>query len=184
MKNVVLPAFRLLIALTVLTGVIYPLAVTAVAQAFFPRQAGGSLIERAGRVVGSELVSQKFVSDRYFHSRPSAIDHNPLPSGGSNLGPTSKALKDRVDADRGRLGDGAPQDLMFTSASGLDPHLSPAGAFYQVERVAASRGLSAARVHDLVTEHIEGLSFGLLGEPRVNALVLNLALDRLAGEGP
>jgi K+-transporting ATPase ATPase C chain len=190
------PAVVLLLALTVITGLAYPLAITAVAGAIFPKQAEGSLIERDGKVVGSALIGQEFKSDRYFHGRPSATTapdpndstktvpapYNAANSGGSNLGPTSKALADRVKEDVEKLkaenpSMPVPVDLVTTSASGLDPDISPEGALFQVPRVAKARGLSEDRVRQLVTEHTEGRLGGLLGEPRVNVLALNLALD-------
>lgn len=168
-------AVRTFLVLTVLTGLIYPLVVTGIAQAAFPRQADGS----------PGLIGQPFAGPRYFWSRPSATTpaYNAAASGGSNLGPTNPALLARVKADMERIrtahpGKGEiPVDLVTTSASGLDPHISPAAAFYQVERVAAARGLDPAAVRKLVEEHVEGRTFGVLGEPRVNVLKLNLSLD-------
>jgi K+-transporting ATPase ATPase C chain len=190
------PAIILLLALTAITGLAYPLAVTAVAGAIFPKQAEGSLIERDGKVVGSALIGQEFKSDRYFHGRPSATTapdpndstktvpapYNAANSGGSNLGPTSKALNDRVKEDVEKLkaenpSQPVPVDLVTTSASGLDPDISPEGALFQVPRVAKARNLPEDRVRQLVTEHTEGRLGGLLGEPSVNVLTLNLALD-------
>jgi K+-transporting ATPase ATPase C chain len=184
MKNL-FTAIRIFLVLTVVTGVIYPLVVTGVAQAVFPRQANGSLIERDGKAVGSALIGQPFSGPRWFWGRPSATSptpYNAAASSGSNLGPTNPALLDRVQADVERIqkahpGKGpVPVDLVTTSASGLDPHISPAAAFYQVDRVAAARGLDPAAVRRLVAEHVEGRTFGVLGEPRVNVLELNLAL--------
>jgi potassium-transporting ATPase KdpC subunit len=190
------PAIILLLALTLITGLAYPLAITAVAGAIFPKQAEGSLIERDGKVVGSALIGQEFRSDRYFHGRPSATTapdpndstktvpapYNAANSGGSNLGPTSKALNDRVKEDVEKLkaenpSQAVPIDLVTTSASGLDPEISPEGALFQVPRVAKARNLPEDRVRQLVTENTQGRLAGLLGEPRVNVLALNLALD-------
>jgi K+-transporting ATPase ATPase C chain len=190
------PAIILLLALTLITGLAYPLAITAVAGAIFPKQAEGSLVERDGKVVGSALIGQEFKSDKYFHGRPSATvapdpndstrtvpaPYNAANSGGSNLGPTSKALADRVKGDVEKLkaenpSQAVPIDLVTTSASGLDPDISPEGALFQVPRVAKARNLSEDRVRELVTENTQGRLGSLLGEPRVNVLALNLALD-------
>jgi potassium-transporting ATPase KdpC subunit len=190
------PAIILLLALTLITGLAYPLAITAVAGAIFPKQAEGSLIERDGKVVGSALIGQEFKSDRYFHGRPSATvapdpndstktvpaPYNAANSGGSNLGPTSKALNDRVKEDVEKLkaenpSQAVPIDLVTTSASGLDPDISPEAALFQVPRVAKARNLPEDRVRELVTENTQGRLGGLLGEPSVNVLALNLALD-------
>jgi len=183
-------AFLVLIALTGVTGVAYPLAVTGLAQVLFPSQANGSLIVEDGRVRGSALIGQNFDDPRYFWSRPSATSpfpDNAAVSSGSNLGPLSDALRDAVKgrvealraADPGNTAP-VPVDLVTASGSGLDPHVSPAAAAYQAGRVARVRGLDRARVDALVAEHTEGRWLGLLGEPRVNVLRLNLALDRLA----
>ena len=187
------PALVVFGLLTILTGVIYPLAITAIAQMFFRSQAKGSLIEKDGKVVGSSLIGQPFDSPRYFWARPSATGpapYNAASSTGSNLGPTNPALLDaikgRVQAVRQAHPDQAgpvPADLVTASASGLDPHISPAAAEYQVSRVAQGRGLLPDAVRRLVADHTEGRTLGLLGEPRVNVLELNLALDEADGAG-
>jgi len=179
------PAIMLTVVMTALTGVAYPYAVTGVAQVAFPSQANGSLIERDGKVIGSSLIGQTFAGDQYFHGRPSAAGngYDATSSGGSNLGPTSKALIDRVTAsvkDLQKTSDQPiPVDLVTTSGSGLDPDITPAGATYQVARVAKARGLSAEQVQGLVDDQIQGRQLGFVGEPHVNVLSLNLALDQL-----
>ena len=172
----------ILLLMTVLTGLAYPLAMVGAAGAIFPAEAAGSLIVRDGKVVGANLIGQNFAEDRYFHGRPSATGDKPYDaanSSGSNLGPTSKALIERVRGDVDKLGKGVPVDLVTTSASGLDPHVSPAAAAWQVPRVAKARGLQESDVQGLVAQYTHGRELGVLGEPRVNVLQLNLALDAL-----
>src|SRR5271169_325603 len=193
------PAILVLVILTLITGLAYPLAMTAIAGAIFPKQAEGSLIEKDGKVVGSALIGQEFKDDKYFHGRPSATTapdpndatktvpapYNAANSGGSNLGPTSKALNDRVKEDVDKLkaenaNSAVPIDLVTTSASGLDPDISPEGALFQVPRVAKARNMPEDRLRELVAQNTSGRLIGLLGEPKVNVLALNLALDAAA----
>src|SRR6202167_3279654 len=194
------PAIIILLALTLITGLAYPLAMTGIAQAIFPSQAQGSLIERDGTVVGSEFIGQQFTADKYFHGRPSATTapdpndstktvpapYNAANSGGSNLGPSNKALIDRVQGDIDTLkkenpSASIPIDLVTTSASGLDPDISPEAALFQVPRIAKVRNLPEDRVRQLVADHTEGRLLGFLGEPRVYVLQLNIALEHMAG---
>ena len=191
------PAIILLLGLTLITGLIYPLAMTAIAGVIFPKQAQGSLIEKDGKVVGSALIGQEFKDDKYFHGRPSATTapdpndstktvpapYNAANSGGSNLGPTSKALADRMKEDVEKLkaensSQSVPVDLVTTSGSGLDPDISPEAALFQVPRVAKARSMSENKVRDIIAKNTQGRFLGLLGEPRVNVLQLNLALDQ------
>ncbi|THD71453.1 MAG: K(+)-transporting ATPase subunit C [Bradyrhizobium sp.] len=195
------PAILILIALTLITGLAYPLAMTAIAGVIFPKQAQGSLIEKNGVVVGSALIGQEFKDDKYFHSRPSATTapdpadatktvpapYNAANSGGSNLGPTSKALNDRIKEDVDKLkaenpSVPVPVDLVTTSGSGLDPDISPEAALFQLPRVAKARNMPEDRVRQLVTQNTAGRLAGLFGEPRVNVLALNLALDAAASK--
>jgi K+-transporting ATPase ATPase C chain len=197
MLREVRPAIILVVVLTLITGLIYPLFMTGLAEVIFPHQAQGSLIEKDGKVIGSALIGQVFASDRYFHGRPSATNtpdpkdptktidapYNAVNSSGSNLGPTSKALVDRVKSDVDKLKTENPTtpvpiDLVTTSGSGLDPDISPEAALFQVPRVAKARNIAEERVRQLVQEHTDGRLLGLLGEPRVNVLLLNLALDQ------
>jgi K+-transporting ATPase ATPase C chain len=195
------PAIVVLVALTLITGLVYPLAMTGIAQVIFPYQANGSMIERNGKVIGSELIGQNFTSDKYFHGRPSATTapdpkdptktipapYNATNSGGSNLAPSNKALIERVKGDLAKLqkqnpGSPVPIDLVTTSASGLDPDISPEAALFQVPRIAKARNLPEDRLRQLVDDNTDDRLLDFLGEPRVNVLKLNLALDRLAAK--
>jgi len=195
------PAILILVLLTLITGLAYPLAMTAIAGVIFPKQAQGSLIERDGKVIGSSLIGQEFKDDKYFHGRPSATSapdpadstktvpapYNAANSGGSNLGPTSKALNDRIKDDVEKLKAenptaAVPVDLVTTSGSGLDPDISPEAALFQVPRVAKVRNMPEGQVRQLVTANSQGRLGGLIGEPRVNVLALNLALDRASAK--
>jgi potassium-transporting ATPase KdpC subunit len=195
------PAIVLIIALTVITGLFYPLAMTGISEVIFPKQAQGSLIEKDGKVIGSALIGQQFADEKYFYGRPSATNapdpndstktvdapYNATNSMGSNLGPTNKALIDRVKGDVDKLKQDNPNaqvpiDLVTTSASGLDPDISPEAALFQVPRVAKARNMPEDRVKALVQDHVEGRTLGLLGEPRVNVLALNMALDQAAAK--
>jgi K+-transporting ATPase ATPase C chain len=190
------PAIVLVVILTLITGLVYPLAMTGIAEVIFPKQSQGSMVEADGKVVGSALIGQEFTSDKYFHGRPSATTapdpndstktvpapYNAANSGGSNLGPTNKALIDRVKADVDKLkaenpSAPVPIDLVTTTGGGLDPHITPEAALFQVPRVAKARNLPEDRLRELVNAHVEGRLLGLLGEPRVNVLALNMALD-------
>ena len=200
MLNQLRPALVILVLLTVLTGLAYPFAITGLAGVLFPSQAGGSLVTSNGKIVGSALIGQSFTSDKYFHGRPSATTapdpkdasktipapYNAANSSGSNLGPTNKALLDRIKEDTAKLkaenpNAPVPQDLVTTSGSGLDPDITPEAAFFQVPRVAKARNIPEDKLHDLVSNLVEGRIMGIIGEPKVNVLALNIALDRLTG---
>jgi len=186
------PALKIFLALTVLTGIVYPLAITGISHRAFPHKAQGSLVNVNGQEVGSVLIGQKFTGPGYFWPRPSAVDYNPLPSGGSNLGPISATLKSQVDQRRdalasalGKSAADIPPDLLFASGSGLDPHISPPAAFFQINRVAQARNLDSAdrkKLRSLVTSRIEKPDWYFLGQPRVNVLLLNIAVDTAFGE--
>jgi K+-transporting ATPase ATPase C chain len=198
MLNQIRPAIVMIVLLTLITGIIYPFAITGIGQVAFPAQANGSLIEKDGKVIGSSLIGQNFTGDKYFHGRPSAttetdpndstktvsVPYAADNSTASNLGPTSKALMDRVKGDvdtlKAQSDKPVPVDLVTTSGSGLDPDITPAAAEFQIARVAKARGLSPDALHDLVMRNTEGRTFGVLGEARVNVLKLNLALDAAA----
>jgi K+-transporting ATPase ATPase C chain len=174
------PAIVLIAFFTLLTGVAYPLAMTGIAQGVFPAAANGSLIEKDGTVIGSSLIGQTFEGERYFHGRPSAVSYDASTSSGSNYGPSSTALLDQIkERATAYGGSDVPADLLTASGSGLDPDLSPAGALAQAARVATARGMPEAQVRDLVATHTQERDLGILGEPRVNVLALNLALDTL-----
>jgi len=197
MLKEVRPALVFIVALTVITGFVYPLVMTGIAGAIFPYQAQGSLIAKDGKVIGSELIGQQFATDTYFHGRPSAtlgpdpsdpskttaVPYNAANSMGSNLGPTNKALIERVTSDAEKLKQEnpsaqVPTDMVTTSGSGLDPDITPDAAYFQVPRIAKARNLPENEVSQLVADHIQGRTLGIFGEPRVNVLALNLALDR------
>jgi len=192
--KIVIQALKLFLLLTAITGIIYPLVITALGQIAFPNKANGSLVRKDGRIVGSSLLAQKFASEKYFWPRPSAVDYNPLPSGGSNQGMISALLDSTVKERRKFLIEADPRsanvppDLLFASGSGLDPHVSPEAALYQVDRIARARQLDNEQrksLTNLVQNQIEQPMFGILGQPRVNVLELNLALDLAPiGNGP
>jgi potassium-transporting ATPase KdpC subunit len=186
MKKELILALRFTLVTTLVFGIIYPLGVTGLSKMLFPKQAAGSLIEKNGRTIGSKLIGQSFTSDKYFHSRPSAAGtgYDASASGPSNLAPTNQALVDRVKADVAKLqqenpGAAIPADLVTASGSGLDPEISPAGAEFQIPRVAKARGISVDSVRALVARHTQARTWGIFGEPRVNVLELNLDLDSL-----
>ncbi len=190
MKQILVPAILITLVLTVLTGIVYPLVVTGLAQTLFRHQANGSLIQANGKIIGSELIGQKFASPDYFHGRPSAAGdgYDAANSGATNFGPTNEALAKRVREDIKKFREEnptyarpIPADLLTTSASGLDPHISPASAFAQVDRVAKNRGVAPEIVRRIVERHVEGRQLGIFGEPRVNVLALNVDLDKSLG---
>jgi len=177
--KIVIQSLRIYIVLTLLTGILYPLAMTGIAQLLFPKQANGSKIVENGKLIGSDLLAQKFESPRYFWPRPSAADYATVASGASNKGPTSADLKKSIDEQRKKFGNDAPVDLLTASGSGLDPHISPEAARSQIARVADARKMSIQQISSLVDQTMEPPQFGFLGEPRVNVLRLNQALDQL-----
>lgn len=187
MHSVWRTSIRFTLVATAIFGIAYPLAITGIASVLFPHQAGGSLIPKDGKIIGSELLAQSFISDRYFHPRPSAAGngYDPTSSGASNLAQSNKKLADRIQGDIDKLakenpGKPVPIDLVTTSGSGLDPDITPDAAYYQAPRVARARNLSEDRIRQLIAEHTTGRQFGLLGEARINVLELNLALDELS----
>ena len=190
MKKQTIIALKFLLAMTILTGIIYPVLMTGMAQLVFPFQANGSLIKKNGKIIGSELIGQKFDSSAYFWSRPSAVDYNPIPSGGSNLGPASNKLKKQVSERRAVFAiknsitdtTSIPKEMLFASASGLDPHISPQAAMMQVERVTKTRNFNTSQKQqliDLINKGVEKPQFGVFGEERINVLILNIDLDEI-----
>ncbi len=190
MKNNIMIGIKIFFVLTIITGVIYPLTITLIANVAFPQKAKGSLMKIHGKIIGSELIGQKFVSGKYFWGRPSAVDYNPMPSGGSNLGPTSKALLDSVNSRIDRIrnhqfvkpGELIPKDLLFASASGVDPDISPDAALFQVDRIARARNFNSEQkkeLIELVRKSVVSPDLWIFGEDRANVLNLNLALDKL-----
>jgi K+-transporting ATPase ATPase C chain len=192
LKNFLI-ALKLIVLMTLILGILYPIAITGITQAIFPHRASGSILVNNGKVIGSVLIGQKFESDRYFWPRPSAIDYNPLPSGGSNLGPTSAELQKQIVSRRTillkthGLNERAiiPLDLLFASGSGLDPHISPEAARFQINRITRTRGFDKNgenELHKLIDKYIEPRDFVVLGEPRINVIKLNVALDSLGAK--